>query len=136
MLHHLLEAIVPTLIVILELIGVLIIALISIKAFFKYSLKHFDVSNDVIKIELEKAFSLGLTFLLGGEILSTIFIRSIEQIMIVGAIIALRVALTLLIHWEINADMNHCNSFSSLRERVSCRQDVLDQKNISKQKIN
>ena len=128
MLHHILEAIVPEIIIILELIGVLIIAVIGFKAFIKYAMKGFDVSDDVIKIELEKAFSLGLTFLLGGEILSTIFAHSTEQLITIGAIIVLRVALTFVLHWEINSDMNHCNSFSSLREKVSCKQAVLNEK--------
>ncbi len=44
---------------------------------------------------------MGLEFKLGSEILRTVIVREMSEILIVASIIALRAALTLLIHWEI-----------------------------------
>ena len=44
---------------------------------------------------------MALSFKLGGEILRTVVVRDMSEIMQVGAIIILRAALTFLIHWEI-----------------------------------
>ena len=46
----------------------------------------------------------GLEFKLGSEILRTVVVRDWKEIGIVGGIIALRAALTFLIHWEIKEE--------------------------------
>lgn len=47
---------------------------------------------------------MGLEFKLGSEILRTVVVREFSEILIVGAIILLRAALTFLIHWEIKTE--------------------------------
>lgn len=128
MLHHFIELVVPNIIYLLEIFGVFIITFTGIKCFIRYALRGFDLSDDVIKIELARALSLGLTFLLGGEILSTMFAKDLQHIFIIVGIVVIRVAITYVLHWEISSDMAHCNSFSTLKERLACRQDVLQQK--------
>lgn len=56
---------------------------------------------------------------MGSEILRTVIVRQWEEIGTVAGIIALRAALTFLIHWEIkeerneiNADLHTCNKES------------------------
>jgi len=128
MLHDLIESIVPNIIYLLEILGVFIITFTSIKCFIRYAMKGFDLSDDVVKIELARALSLGLTFLLGGEILATLFAKDLKHLYVIAGIVVIRVALTYVLHWEITSDMDHCNSFSTLKERVACKQDVLQQK--------
>ena len=53
------------------------------------------------RLKLAKGMSMGLEFKLGSEILRTVVVREFKEILLVGAIILLRAALTLLIHWEI-----------------------------------
>lgn len=53
------------------------------------------------RLRLAKGMALGLEFKLGSEILRTVIVREFREIWLVGAIILLRAALTLLIHWEI-----------------------------------
>ena len=53
------------------------------------------------RLKLAKGMAMGLEFKLGSEILRTVLVRELSEIMIVGAIILLRAALTFLIHWEI-----------------------------------
>ena len=57
--------------------------------------------NPQIKLRLAEGLALGLEFKLGGEILRTVIVRDLSEIIQVAAIIALRAALTFLIHWEI-----------------------------------
>lgn len=47
---------------------------------------------------------MGLEFKLGSEILRTVIVRDWHEIGTVAGIIALRAALTFLIHWEIKEE--------------------------------
>ena len=57
--------------------------------------------DPLTRLSLAKGLSLGLEFKLGSEILRTVIVREFKEIGLVGAIILLRAALTVLIHWEI-----------------------------------
>lgn len=79
----------------LEIMGIVVICVGAIRDFIEY-LTH----KTNIKLDLAESLALGLEFMLGGEILRTVIAHELSDIIIVGAIIVLRVALTLLIHWE------------------------------------
>lgn len=81
----------------LELMGVVIIVSGAIRDF----LWHITDRAANIRLDLARSMALGLEFKLGGEILRTVIVREWSEILIVGAIIALRAALSFLIHWEI-----------------------------------
>lgn len=100
----LLSKFIPFIIHSLEAMGIFIIFLGAVKAFIKYALKLFNFSDDTIKIELAKALALGLEFKLGGEILKTLMIRTIDEMLILASVVLLRVILTIVIHWEISSD--------------------------------
>lgn len=56
-----------------------------------------------IKLVLANYLALGLEFMLAAEILKTVTInRDLTEIMILGAIIILRAAMSLLIYWELS----------------------------------
>lgn len=57
--------------------------------------------DPLTRLKLAKGMAMALEFKLGGEILRTVVVREFSEIMMVGAIILLRAALTFLIHWEI-----------------------------------
>ena len=44
---------------------------------------------------------------MGAEILKTVLVRSLNEILILGAIILLRALLSLMIHFEIKAEQQH-----------------------------
>lgn len=94
-----LENIAGIAIILFEFIGVGIIIWSGIKGVLKW-LKH---SGDT-KIFLAKGLAMGLEFKMGSEILRTVIVRKWEEIGIVAGIIALRAALTFLIHWEIKEE--------------------------------
>ena len=60
-----------------------------------------------VRLVLAQGIALALEFKLGGEILRTVVVRDMSEIMQVGAIILLRAALTFLIHWEIKNEEAH-----------------------------
>ena len=54
-----------------------------------------------MRLGLAEGIALALEFKLGGEVLRTAVVRTPSELIILGAIILLRGALTFLIHWEI-----------------------------------
>ena len=86
-------------ILIFEFIGVGIIIVSGIHGFYLYLKKSPDT-----KLALAKGLAMGLEFKLGSEILRTVVVREWKEIGIVAGIIALRAALTFLLHWEIKEE--------------------------------
>ena len=82
-----------------EYIGVGVIIVTSAVALYKYVTRKPDT-----RIYLAKGLAMGLEFKLGSEILRTVIVRQLSEIVTVAAIIALRAALTFLIHWEIKVE--------------------------------
>ena len=106
LLHIVIEVALPYVISLLELIAILVITwsgLVAASHYFQNSFmkKHLDIETD-----LAKGLVVGLEFAMAGEILKTILIQTMEEIYILGGIIALRIALSLLIHFE-NRSQNH-----------------------------
>ena len=100
-LEVLLHYIVEFSIIIFEFIGVGIIIVSGIIGFTKYLRRHPDT-----KIVLAQGLAMGLEFKLG----RTVIVRQWEEIGTVAGIIALRAALTFLIHWEIKEERNDIKS--------------------------
>ena len=82
-----------------ELVGVFVIITAGIKGMINYFRKAPDV-----RLHLAQGMALGLEFKLGSEILRTVVVRELSEIGVVAAIIAVRAALTFLIHWEIKTE--------------------------------
>lgn len=99
MLEWFLENIASIAIVLFEFIGVLIIIWSGLNGFIKWLKKSGDT-----KIYLARGLAMGLEFKMGSEILRTVIVREWTEIGIVAGIIALRAALTFLIHWEIKEE--------------------------------
>jgi uncharacterized membrane protein len=80
----------------LEFFGICILMYTGVKSFILWIRK-----DGSIRLELAQGIALALEFKLGGELLRTVVVREWAELGILGAIIALRAALTFLIHWEI-----------------------------------
>ena len=115
MLEHLISVIVQNIIHLLELIGVFIIFYSALKAFGKYAIRSFNFSDETIKIEFSQALAMALEFKLGAEILKTLTVRTIDELIILASIVILRAALTFIIHWEIESDSKRCNHFLEIK---------------------
>lgn len=94
-----LHNIVDIAILLFELIGVVIIIITGFRGIWDYAKR-----NPQIRLNLAIGMALGLEFKLGSEILRTVIVRDFKEIATVAAIIALRSALTFLIHWEIKVE--------------------------------
>ena len=79
-----------------ELAGIAILLITVVKSIIGYFRK-----DDHIRLDLAEGIALALEFKLGGEVLHTVITRQWEELGILGAVIALRAALTVLLHWEI-----------------------------------
>ena len=94
--EQLLEALVAWAILLFEYVGVIVIIVEGARGVWYYIHR-----NPLTRLTLAKGLALGLEFKLGSEILRTVIVREFKEIGLVGAIILLRAALTVLIHWEI-----------------------------------
>lgn len=95
--------VIPYITGILELIGVFIIVLGSCRSFIKLIKTKFDLGDEELKIEFAKALALSLEFKLAAEILKTVVVRTIDEFIILSAVVALRVVITFVLHWEIKS---------------------------------
>lgn len=107
MLEHAIGTIVPIGIHTLELMGIIIIFVGAIKAFYKYALSLISKTSYPIKVEFAKALTLALEFKMGAEILKTVIINSFDEMYILAAIILLRALLAFVIHSEMKAESAH-----------------------------
>ena len=87
-------------IILLEFIGSAIIVVTAIRALINL----LRGKKDGIRLDLAQGIALALEFKLGGEVLRTVIVREWKELIILGAIIVLRGALTFLIHWEIGLE--------------------------------
>ena len=86
----------------LELVGVFIIIAAGVKG-----LVNFVRKEPTVRLQLAQGMALGLEFNLGREIRRTVIVRELSELALVAAIIAVRAALTFLIHWEIRNESEH-----------------------------
>lgn len=98
-LELLLHTLVDGAIIVFELMGVIVIIIAGMRGILDYIKR-----NPGIRLHLAKGMALGLEFKLGSEILRTVIVREFKEIATVAGIIALRAALTFLIHWEIKVE--------------------------------
>ena len=62
-----------------------------------------------VALNMLKGFSIGLSFLLGAEILKTVALEDATDLMM-GGVVIMRVALSILIHWEMNQEQHEQES--------------------------
>ncbi len=62
-----------------------------------------------VRLKLAEGIALALEFKIGGELLRTVIVREWSELLILGAIILLRAALTFLIQWEIKIERKNGN---------------------------
>ena len=78
-------------VLLLECAGVAVLLITAVKSIIGYAKR----------LSLAQGISLALEFKLGGEVLRTVLVRELSELMVLGLVILLRGALTFIIHWEI-----------------------------------
>ena len=102
LLENVLLHIVEVAIVLFEFLGVGVLISSGIRGIIQYMKRE-----TLTRLNLAKGMAMCLEFKLGSEILRTVVVREFKEIALVACIIALRAALTLLIHWEIKNEEKH-----------------------------
>lgn len=93
----------------LELIGIVIIFVGSIRALVRMLQCIKNKQPAEIVTDLGKALSLALEFKMGAEIIKTVIIHNLEELAILGVVIIIRALLAVIIHWEIRIEQkNRC----------------------------
>ena len=90
----------------LELIGILIIVIGSIKALALIFSRLIKKGKPNIVIDLGRSLALALEFKMGAEIINTVIVRDLSELLILGIVIVIRAILAVLIHWEIKTEKN------------------------------
>ncbi len=96
---------------VIEIMGVVIITIGAVKAFINYFRDSILKTDHSIKIELGNALALALEFKMGAEILKTVVVREMTELIILGVVIVLRAILAVLIHWEIKNEKKESGEF-------------------------
>lgn len=102
MLDTLIEVILPPIISVLELMGIFVVAYSALHAFWEYLQTIFLHREFDLKTELANGLATSLEFKMAAEILKTVLVREMSELMILGAVIALRALLSVLIHFELH----------------------------------
>ncbi len=102
LLHSILMSITEIAILLFEFVGVGILIWSGVVGFW-----HCIHRDPRTRLDLAKGMALGLEFKLGSEILRTVVVRELSELLIVAGIILLRAALSFLIHWEIKNEEAH-----------------------------
>lgn len=133
-LHVLLTQLIDVLILVLEFVGVLLIAVGSIKAIRDLFKSKLNFGSEDTKLILAQSLALALEFKMGAEILKTITVRTLEELTILGAIVLIRVVLSFVIHWEIKTTHEdkkkqiHQIRIQQEREKLEHLRDLPDRK--------
>ena len=96
--------IVNYLILFVELIGIIILIYSIVSAVIGLFKRQQHV-----RLKLAEGIALSLEFKMGGELLRTVIVREWKELLILGAIILMRAALTFLIQWEIKIERKNGN---------------------------
>ena len=109
----------------LEIIGISVVIVGSIKVliqlFKRFLHKSVEGQNPVIA--LGRSLGLALEFKMGAEIVKTVIVRDLKELLILGIIIILRAILAILIHWEITTEEKEEKAHSIAREAARQREE-------------
>ena len=100
-LNEAIEMALPYIISILELMGIFIVTWSGLKAFWRYIRTTFFKEKHDLQYSFAKGLSTALEFKMAAEILKTVLVRQMSELVILGAIIVLRALVTILLKFEI-----------------------------------
>lgn len=100
-LEHLIETVLPYIIAILEIMGILVVAWTGVRAFWEYIQNTFMKKNNPLQNHFANGLATALEFKMAAEILKTVLVREMSELLVLGAVIGLRALLSLLIHFEM-----------------------------------
>lgn len=106
-LERVIETILPVIISLLELMGIFVVAWSALSAFWQYLQNTFCHQRYSYQVHLANGLASALEFKMAAEILKTVLVREMSELLILGAVILLRALLSLLIHFELKAGQHN-----------------------------
>lgn len=91
----------PYIIAVLEMMGIFIVAWSGIHSFWRYIQNIFFHKTLDIQFYLASGLATGLEFKMASEILKTVLVQDLSELIVLGAVILLRAILSVLIHFEM-----------------------------------
>lgn len=101
MLEHIIETVLPYVISAIEIMGIFAVTWTAIHTFWEYIQNAFMKKNHDLQHHLAIGLATGLEFKMAAEILKTVLVRELSELVILGAVILLRAILSVLIHFEM-----------------------------------
>lgn len=98
---HIIETLVNYVAYTMEIIGIIIIIVSTMKALYIFVKDGFKFNNMHVSLTIAEGLSMSLGFLLAAEIVLSIMIKTVPNLIVLVGIAALRVGLTFVLHWEI-----------------------------------
>lgn len=102
MLEHSVELFLEILIPVCELMGISVVAISAVSAFWQYIKGLVKGIPANVKFQLANGLALSLEFKMAAEILKTVLVRDFGELVVLGAVIILRALLSFLIHFEMH----------------------------------
>jgi len=109
---------------VLEFIGIIVILVGAIKAIYFVIANTIHKKHHNIKISLGLALALGLEFKMGAEIIRTVLVKDEKELIVLGAIILLRVLLSVIIHWEIKSERKGEKEESETSNTIEIKEEM------------
>ena len=100
-LEHLIETVLPYIIAVLEIMDILVVAWSAIHAFWEYIQNTFMHKKLDLQFHLANGLATALEFKMAAEILKTVLVKDLSELLVLGAVILLRAILSVLIHFEM-----------------------------------
>jgi uncharacterized membrane protein len=100
-LEHTMETALPYLITILEIMGIFVVGWSGVQSFWWYIQNTFFKKDYNIQFHFATGLATGLEFKMAAEILKTVLVRELSELLVLGAVILLRALLSVLIHFEM-----------------------------------
>lgn len=104
--EELFNNILPILIHLFELMGIFILTVGVFTAFYHYILKRFFKKDTNIKYEFADVMITTLDFKLAAEILKTVIIKSINELILLAAVFIIRIIMTFVLEKEMKIEKN------------------------------
>lgn len=103
---HTMDALLTTVLTVsshlLEVLGTIIIIYAAGKTFI-YFLRTRGCDREA-RLDFARYLVFALEYKLAGEILRTVIVRSVQEVLVLASVVALRFVLNLILHWEIHQE--------------------------------
>lgn len=103
----------------IEIIGVIVMLFSVVRALVGIFKKE-----KTVRLKLAQGIALSLEFEMGGEILHVVMARKWEELLVLGAVILLRGAMAVLIHWEIKGHKRDINEENEVEKLLAEQEEI------------